>query len=380
MDVARLVRVIALVGLAGLVGLGVVVPGQLQTLAGQVSTRLLEDVPEPVIVAVALVLGVVLWFVLFRWLLTLCYRCWRVVAGWLYRVMTIVLPESPLVKFAAGAMVMIFVVIVIVGVLPGLLGSLSESGEGPASYPDRLSSAALNEDWQDIVEGDAARGEPSCGASPGAGATDRDGDGLPDQWERDGETPGGAALPNASPTRKDLYVQVNYGADVAPLSEAERSQLRQVWAEMPVDNPDDSTGIRLHLDTGTAGGGGLGETAVFESGGERDRYYTDARLGPRRCVYHQVVYGKLQMGSLAGYASMPGYSAIVDGSRQPDYEGGVDFRVALTTHELLHNVAGRVDGRTHTTAGWLAGGPDNEYLSTATARDLTESGLFGPAS
>lgn len=381
MDRARLGRTVVLVGLAGLLGAGAVAPRQTGAVLGSLwrrADRWLRDVPEPVIVAAALLAVVVLWFLVVRWLLGLCYRLGRALSARVYRVLTLVLPESPLVKFAAGAMVMIFAVIVIVGALPALLGGLSDADDGPSSYANLLSDAAINNPWGEIVDGDAVPGEPGCGEAGSGGTTDRDGDGLPDAWERAGETPDGAALPGADPDRKDLYVQVNYGSDVEALSSAEKAQLEAVWARMPVDNPDGSEGIDLHLDAESTGAGRLPEPAAFTDRDERDRYAD--RLGPRRCVYHQVVYGKVELGPLVGAASTPGYTAAVDGSRQPGYTGDVSFRVALTTHQLLHNVAGPVDGGPHTNAGWLVGGPTNEFLSGATARKLETVGLFGPAS
>lgn len=372
MDRSRVGRVLVGLGLAGLVGAGLAAPDRV--------ARWLQDVPEPVLVGGALLLAVVLWFLVVRYALRLCYRLWRAISERVYWVLTLVLPESPLVKFAAGAMVMIAAVIVIVGVLPAVFGTISGPAGGPESYADRLGDDELNSDWGAIVEGDAVAGEPGCGEAGVSGAADRDGDGLPDAWERAGETPDGAALPGASPDRTDLYVQVNYGADVEPLSETEKAQLRAVWAAMPVDNPDGSTGIALHLDDASAGAGGLGEAAEFTSREGHDRYYTTRWMGARRCVYRQVVYGKLRMGRLSGVASLPGYATAVDGSRQPGYDGDVAFRVAMTTHQLLHTVTGRVNGRVHTDGGWLRGGPRNEFLSDATARALSEDGLFGPAS
>lgn len=374
----RVARILGLLGVAASLAAWLLAPPRTVDRAGRVVARWLGDLPEPVVVGGAVLLAVVLWVVVIRSLLRLLYRGWRAVAARFYWALTLVLPESPLVKFAAGATVMVLAVIVIVAVLPALFGSLSPGGR--SGYADGLSSTALNGEWDDIVEGDTVRGEPACGSGGPAGARDRDGDGLPDAWERAGESPAGAPLPGADPSRKDVYVQVNYGADVEPLTDPERAQLETVWAGMPVSNPDGSTGVTLHLDDDTGGAGDLSQAAVFTARAQRDRYYTADRLGPRRCVYRQVVYGTVRLGRLAGVGSRPGYTVVVDGAPQPGYEGDVGFRVALTTHELLHNVAGRVDGRSHTTQGWLAGGPGNEYLSPATAAELDADGLYGPAS
>lgn len=343
----------------------------------------LAALPEPVFVAAALALGVVLWFVAFKFLLVWLYRGWRRVSARVYWLLTLVLPESPLVKFAAGAMVMIVAIVVLVGALPVLFGDLAETDEGAAGYVNNMNTAVVNGEWEAIVAGDAIGGEPACDGSVAgddSGARDRDADGLPDAWERAGETPTGAALPDADPFRKDLYVQVNYGTGVDPLTDAEGRDLRETWAAMPVANPDGSTGVTVHVETDVAGAGRFEEPAAISSRRDRDAFYTADSLGPRRCVYRQVVYGRVNVGEVAGVASMPGYAAVVDGARQPAYEGDVSFRVALTTHELLHTVAGRVDGRPHTNEGWLAGGSDDEFLSGATAADLNETGIHGPAS
>ena len=382
MSFARVARRLAVAGAVTLLALGAIAParaaGPLTDLRRTAGVWL-RDVPEPLIVAAALLAAVVLWFLLFRSLLVLAYRGWRRVSARVYWALTLVLPKSPLVKFAAGAMVLIAAVLLIIGGLPVLVGSFADAADGPASYVDEFGESRLNGEWNQLVDGDVVAGGPACDGAA-AGATDRDGDGLPDAWERAGESPGGAPLPGASPDRRDLFVQLDYGADVDPLSSAERGQLRDVWARMPVDNPDGSSGVDLHLVADADGAGTLGQPAVFTGTDGHARYYTTEYLGPRHCVYRQVVYGELELGSLAGLAPQPGYAVVVDGSPQPDYEGSADFRVALTTHELLHAVAGPVEGRDHTDEGWLAGGPGNEFLSNATARELTAEGLYGPAS
>lgn len=384
MERARVVAAGWLVGLAGGALVWLAAPeasaGAIEAF-GDVLARVAGQVPTPVLAGFVLLAGVVLWFVLLRYVLALAYRAWRRIAGRVAWALNLAFPDSPLVRFAAGTMVLVAAVLGIVGLLPVLTGDLGETDEGAARYVDRIAGGTLNTEWGAIVDGDAPRVEPACSGSraDGAGQADADGDGLPDAWERAGETPDGASLPDASPDRKDVYVHVNYGADVRALTDEEREDAREVWARMPVGNPDGSRGIRLHLDDESPGAGRLDAAAVFESPDGLDRYSTESRLGARQCVYHQVVFGEFEMGDRAGVAATPGYSVIVDGSRQPDYEGEVGFRVALVTHELLHNVAGPVDGQPHTESGWLAGGPDDEYLSDATARVLEDEGLFGPA-
>lgn len=260
---------------------------------------------------------------------------------------------------------------------PGALAEIHELGDrtaGSDGVPD-------GDDVARLLDGDLVGGSAVCRVRH-VDAPDRDGDGIPDAWERAGETPDGAALPGADPARKDLYVQLNHGSNVDPLTDAERRQLRAVWARMPVENPDGSTGVSVHL----VRGGDLGEPAVFAEGFSPDRYYTRERLGARRCVYRQVTYGRIEAERIEGKATGPGYTAAVEGrwgTREVAYSGDVSPRVAVTTHELLHTAAGPVDGQAHTSSGWLAPNlrPDgsDEHLSASTARHLNRTGIHGPA-
>jgi len=83
---------------------------------------------------------------------------------------------------------------------------------------------------------------------------DSDGDGLPDEWERHGYTEGGVFvdLPGlgADPMHKDLFVWMDYmvragGTSLAP-SQAVIDNIKAVFANAPVDNPDGTTGITIH--------------------------------------------------------------------------------------------------------------------------------------
>lgn len=340
-----------------------------------------EAVPRPVLLAVGGLVVLLAWLVAMRVLAGLLYRIWVRLWPRLKWVADTVLPDSPLVKFATGVMLLLTLTVVIVGALPTLLDTSNTTAEnitgGADGVAERLTNEGLTSDWGEVVEGDTTSGTAACQGERVDGP-DTDGDGLPDRWERAGETPAGAELPGADPQRKDLYVQANYGSEVEPLSGTERDQLRDVWGQMPVENPDGTTGITIHVDDSSERAGPVGETAVFESSESYDRYYTESRLGPRHCVYRQVVFGRLQFGNAVGYGSVPGYATIVEGRQAEEYDTTYTPRVGVTTHELLHNVAGRVDGRKHTASGWLAGGVDDEYLSDPTARDLEENGLFGP--
>lgn len=83
---------------------------------------------------------------------------------------------------------------------------------------------------------------------------DSDGDGLPDVWERNGYTSNGVFvdLPGlgANPNHKDLFVWMDYmvrasGTSLAP-SQAVIDNIKAVFANAPVSNPDGTTGITIH--------------------------------------------------------------------------------------------------------------------------------------
>jgi uncharacterized repeat protein (TIGR01451 family) len=97
---------------------------------------------------------------------------------------------------------------------------------------------------------------------------DTDGDGLCDEWEtagidfnRDGTVDLRLHQPpfNANPRRKDLFVEIDYmdcteGGDCGLFdvhsdgpAPAALNAVREAFARAPVDNPDGSTGITLHL-------------------------------------------------------------------------------------------------------------------------------------
>lgn len=71
---------------------------------------------------------------------------------------------------------------------------------------------------------------------------DTDGDGFTDGEEVTLER----TLPGADPTRVDIYVEVDYMSEPG-LTDAEIERLEQTFADAPVENPDGSTGISLHV-------------------------------------------------------------------------------------------------------------------------------------
>lgn len=208
---------------------------------------------------------------------------------------------------------------------------------------------------------------------------DADGDRLPDAWERAGETPEGTPLPGADPQHKDLYVQVNYASGIDPLNATEKRQVTRIWAEMPVENPDGTTGIRLHLDDAAPRGGQIDRDVTVHDSFERaflETYYDERYIGTRGCTHYLVLFGRVS-DRYDGYGMTPGYLSVVDGTVRSS-QGGYSTRATILTHELLHNTVGRMGGgRTHVRAGWLhgSGGRFNASMSTPVRAELDRRGF-----
>jgi hypothetical protein len=265
---------------------------------------------------------------------------------------------------------------VVVLVVAGLVVVLAGAGAAIGVVPE----PDLDDDEDDDGLTDAR--ERALGTDPND--PDTDGDRLPDVAELRGETDDGVALPGADPLRKDLYVQVDRGRRVPPLSERERAALVRAFATMPVDNPGGEDGIALHLVTDDADD--LDRRVLVNGsrtrGGLLSALYSREAMGDRRCVYHRLVFGVVEDGTTVGYGGAPGYLSVVDGTALLARAGSTSLRVRYAVHELLHNVVGRLpDGRDHTDSGYLAHrltDDSEESLSTPTRQALSGRGFAPP--
>lgn len=94
----------------------------------------LSWVPEPVLLVGVLVYVVITWFAALVLLAKLLYWGWRRVDELVFKIWNSVLPESPLVRFAAGLTVMIFVF----GFGPLLILQESDMDSGDQDIEDRI--------------------------------------------------------------------------------------------------------------------------------------------------------------------------------------------------------------------------------------------------
>jgi hypothetical protein len=122
-------------------------------------------------------------------------------------------------------------------------GGVGEAADGNVSLDlDRdgivdLSQPGLEDPDED---GMVTLAERAHGTPPNR--SDLDGDGLPDGVEVYADE----ALPGADPLRMDVFVEVDH-VPGCELSRSDRERLVDVFRDAPVDNPDGSRGISLHL-------------------------------------------------------------------------------------------------------------------------------------
>ena len=115
------------------------------------------------------------------------------------------------------------------------------------------------------TDGDGLSDERELGGPTDPTVADTDGDDLndskelnygtdPTEWDTDGDgiadgtevKRSGKLLPGADPLRKNIYIEIDYMGSHR-ISDDVKRQIKQMFASSPVENPDGSTGIDLHL-------------------------------------------------------------------------------------------------------------------------------------
>ncbi|MCD8535513.1 MAG: hypothetical protein LR011_12325 [Verrucomicrobia bacterium] len=96
----------------------------------------------------------------------------------------------------------------------------------------------------------------------GSGTGDRDGDGLLDEWESEGggiDVNGDGIIDldlfalGARPDHKDLFVEVDATLAQTPINPRSLPMVVEAFRNAPVQNPDKTTGIQLHLEIDETG-------------------------------------------------------------------------------------------------------------------------------
>ena len=189
---------------------------------------------------------------------------------------------------------------------------------------------------------------------------DIDGDGISNIWEMkgyDGNLDGKPEIDypgmGANPLKKDLFVEMDYMPGLLA-SEEELDRITEIFAKLPIRNPNGTTGINIHLDAGSARSakynlGGGNEIphqqldSTMEKWHEIRRANMDSERGP---AFHYMIWGDAhdEYGSSGlGYIGGLGFVVTV-GPRFWGKSATSDVRVATFVHELGHNLGLRHGG------------------------------------
>lgn len=182
---------------------------------------------------------------------------------------------------------------------------------------------------------------------------DSDGDKLLDSWELNGYDANGDGiididLPTmgANPYKKDLFVEMDWMPGLLG-TEEDLNRIVKEFADLPLRNPDGTTGVNIHLDAGSErsakynlGGGNVLPYSALENGIRGVVDYRNNYSDPnRKGIFYYMVWGdKYGTNGSSGVAWMHGMEFLV--SVGPSYWGTAssDVKVGTFIHELGHNL------------------------------------------
>ena len=231
------------------------------------------------------------------------------------------------------------------------------AGFTPAqAYPTNwwtYSPSSSSSSYQPATSSSTPAASNSRAANSSSSTADSDGDGIPNSWEINGYDYDGDGQVDldfpawgANPNKKDLFVEMDYMPGLLA-SQSELDTIVRTFASYPVNNPDGSRGINIHLDAGDA-------YAKYDLGGGNEIQYQTLRneqtVGQlrqsnsdpaRNGIFHYMVFGDY-------YTDAPGSSGIaqIDGlnfavTLGPQYWGNnvsSNTYVGTFIHELGHNL------------------------------------------
>lgn len=187
---------------------------------------------------------------------------------------------------------------------------------------------------------------------------DTDADGLADSWETtgidaDGDHTPDLTLPGANPKHKDIYLEIDHMTDHV-LRSAARQDVIDAFAAAPVQNPDGSTGLTMHIeedeeithrdDVTTWSGFDAIKPGTFGTPAQRA---SAAVLNAKRKAYHYVILGhRRDSGNSSGRAEIHGNDVFVTlGDPAWGLNDSGTHRIGTRTeqagtlmHELGHNL------------------------------------------
>lgn len=320
------------------------------------------------------------------WIRT-CYRC-DSQAGWLgLRLLTHSVPSTQFRRTVLGPQLLVLVTVGVLVISGAAGGYTVDDLPNPQRYIDNSGGVepptAAGSDTDSTAD-ETVSAQTSEESPPTTVETvpvgDRDGDRLNDRLE--GEPP----VSNSSVGHKDIYLRVVIGGGVNTLPPRWLQTVQTIFSEMPISNPDGSTGITMHIIEVVK----MDSTLTVTGDQDSIRIAMDqipAYSGPMQCGdFHTVILTSWSSSEVAGRGSAPGVASVVDTT----YPNVQDRRSVLTqsiVHELLHNIVGgrldtdhpKVKSRYHTTTGWLTGEPDvvssDRFLSAPVQQLLSAEGF-----
>lgn len=172
---------------------------------------------------------------------------------------------------------------------------------------------------------------------------DTDGDGLLDGWEVHGVNGIDLRAMGASPTHKDIFVQMDYmeratatnglGPNTAVIA-----GIVKAFADAPVNNPDHKTGITIHLITGNK----LTYVDDLNPVATSVMVIKGKSFDPKRApVFHYMIWANQYDGDTSsGYSlTTPGSDFVVTLGAWNNGAGGTDLeKIGTFVHELGHNL------------------------------------------
>lgn len=171
---------------------------------------------------------------------------------------------------------------------------------------------------------------------------DSDGDGLLDDWEKNGYDANGDGIVDinlkalgADPNHKDLFVEVDWMNGFAP-NNAIWATIESAYANAPILNGDAIQGINIHIDRGQAGAGGGGGTVLTMSNFIRYDNIASPAQGPGQSTVNFYTLktanfnaNRLNVYRYCIFGNQNGYSAPSSGQAENIWAN--DFFVTLGT-------------------------------------------------
>ena len=217
--------------------------------------------------------------------------------------------------------------------------------------PTALFDGAKYQMWYTGQDGSQARTGYATSISD---LTDTDGDGLPDKWELEGYN--GVDLPGmgADPLHKDIFVEIDWMVEHDHNHKPKNWAIAKVIAafrDAPVSNPDETTGITLHVDTGDLGGGNPlpHDDNLNPVWTEFDAIKRDNFAPEKEPIFHYCVFAHNYSGGTSSGLSrgIPASDFIVSLGSWPEQVGTPMQQAGTFMHELGHNIGLRHGGADH---------------------------------